>query len=459
VSQATYAVDVDLEPVRVGARTYATRRNLTRIDVANVIIFLLALLYLLPAHLIIPNLTYAGRPALVVALALWCWWLLSHLSPRLVMTGPQPMRWAVGVYILALAASYLAGVQRGLTTLEANGQDFAVISAFEFFGVTLMAADGIPNWQRLHDILKILVAFAGFMAVIGVIQAFSNFDPTQYMQIPGLQLKGTIVGFEDRGSAGLHRVAGTATHYIEFATVLGIALPFAIHYARFSATKNSRKIFGALTLLIAVTIPLAISRTGVLALALGLIVMFPVWKWRFRYNVLCVLLANVIVLMVIRPGLLGTLRSYVFSDSSNDPSIEGRTEDYAFVEHWFSQRPLLGRGPGTLIPVLYRILDNQWLGQLVTFGLFGTLALLALHITAITQANLAKRRSTSEADKHLCQALIAAQVICIAVEATFDSMSFTTFSTTFALMLGLSGAVWRITHPARMVRTSTVRRL
>ena len=33
------------------------------------------------------------------------------------------------------------------------------------------------------------------------------------------------------------------------------------------------------------------------------------------------------VLMVVRPGLLGTLRS-LFTNLGNDPSIEGRTEDY-----------------------------------------------------------------------------------------------------------------------------------
>jgi polysaccharide biosynthesis protein PslJ len=129
------------------------------------------------------------------------------------------------------------------------------------------------------------------------------------------------------------------------------------------------------------------------------------------------------------------------------------------VSYWFSQRPWLGRGPGTLIPDLYIILDNQWLLTLVTGGIIGVAALAVFHITCITLATVALRRSVTEEDRHLCAALISAQVVAVIVSATFDSFSFTTFAFTLALMSGLCGAVWRFTHPARLIRTSTVQRL
>jgi hypothetical protein len=43
------------------------------------------------------------------------------------------------------------------------------------------------------------------------------------------------------------------------------------------------------------------------------------------------------------------------------------------------------------------------------------------------------------------------------VGGTFDSFGFSTFAFTLALMCGVSGAVWRLTHPHRTVRTSTMR--
>ena len=125
----------------------------------------------------------------------------------------------------------------------------------------------------------------------------------------------------------------------------------------------------------------------------------------------------------------------------------------------FAQRPLLGRGPGTLIPDLYLILDNQWLLTLVTGGIVGVAALVGLHLTCISLAVTAMRRSTKPEDRHLCAALVAAQVVSILVAATFDSLSFTTYSFTLALLSGVCGSVWRFTHPAREVRTSTVKRI
>jgi len=92
----------------------------------------------------------------------------------------------------------------------------------------------------------------------------------------------------------------------------------------------------------------------------------------------------------------------------------------------------------------------------LTNGILGVLALLGLHVTAISLAVIAMRRSTREADRHVCAALIATQVVAIIVGFFFDSLSFYTYVGVLALTTGLCGAVWRFTHPARTVRTSIV---
>ncbi|MET8312187.1 O-antigen ligase family protein [Micromonospora sp. NPDC005173] len=455
---ATALHPVDLEPSLLTAHTYTTRRRSTVVDPATVMSMMVCLLYCLPAPLIVPELTYAGRPALLTAFALWCWWLTTRLNPRLVMVGPQPMRWVVFAYLVSILLSYLAGLARGLTTLEANGQDFTLIVTVQFLGVVLMAADGIPNWERLNGVLRVYLWSAGFMAVVGLLQASLKVNIVAYMTFPGLQLKSDVADFQPRGAGGLFRVAGTATHYIEFSTVMAMAVPFAIHFARFAPTRNARLAAGTVGVLVTAAIPFAISRTGVLALGIAMAVMFlAAWDWRTRYNVLIVGGAVVAALMVVKPGLLGTLKS-MFATAENDPSITGRTDDYAYVAQWFSERPWLGRGPGTLIPDLYLILDSQWLYSLVTSGIVGAAAFAALHVTGITLASIALRRSTRPADRHLCAALISALVTSIVVSATFDSLGFSTFAFTLALMSGLCGAVWRFSHPRRTVRTSYVRR-
>ena len=449
---------VDLEPSLIAPGTYTSRRLGVRLDVAAVIALAVCLLYMLPAALIVPSLTFAGRPALVLSLGLFAWWLLARLSPSLFMVGPQPLRWACLLYLVSILLSYIAGLLRGLPTLEANRQNFTLLVTFQFIGLVLMSADGIANWERLRKVLRVFICAAAFMAVVGLIQSVFEYDIAQRLIVPGLEIGGDMADFQKRGD-GLFRVAGTATHYIEFSVVLAMAVPFGLHFARFGPHRRSRRIFAGATLLIAAAVPVAISRTGVLALGAAMAVMFiAAWGWRMRYNMLLISVAVLGAMTVLRPGLLGTLRA-MFLAGEQDPSITGRTDDYEMVSHWFAQRPWLGRGPGTLIPDSYIILDNQWLMTLVTGGVVGIVALAALHLTCISLAYVALRRSVTEEDRHLCAALISSQVVAILVGATFDSFSFTTFAFTLALMSGLCGAVWRFTHPARLVRTSTVQRL
>ncbi|MEU4154947.1 O-antigen ligase family protein [Actinoplanes sp. NPDC026670] len=450
---------VDLEPSLIGPQTYATRRTNLRLDVALVVGIMICLLYMLPARLIVPNMTFAGRPALLVAFGLFAWWLVARLSPRLLVVGPQPLRWAALFYLLSIMGSYIAGMLRGLPSMEANQQNFTVLITFQFLGVILMTADGLANWERLRWVLRVFVVAAGFMAIVGLIQSTFKYDIARLLVIPGLELKIDLADFQPRGEGGLFRVPSTAVHYIEFSTVMAMAVPFALHLARYASTTNRRFFFAILTALIAASVPVAISRTGVLALGIVFITMFLLgWNWRTRFNLAILGVGLTALLVVARPGLIGTL-SAMFLSVNEDTSISGRTDDYEIVGHWFAQRPWLGRGPGTLVPDLYIILDNQWLLTLVTGGIIGVLALAALHLTAISLGWMAMKRAATEEDKHLCAALLSAQFVAIVVGGTFDSFSFTTFSFTLALTTGLAGAAWRLTHPSRVIRTSTVNRL
>src|SRR5690349_19160914 len=198
---------VDLEPSLIAPSTYTSRRLQVRLDVATVIGLLICLLYGLPATLIVPGLTFAGRPALLLALALLAWWMVVRLSPSLLMVGPQPLRWACLFFIVSMLLSYIAGLLRGLPTLEANGQNFSLLITFEFLGLVLMAADGIANWARLRKVLQIFVWAAAFMAVIGLIQSLFEYDIAQNLVIPGLELKSELADFQKRGDGSLFRVA------------------------------------------------------------------------------------------------------------------------------------------------------------------------------------------------------------------------------------------------------------
>lgn len=445
----------DLEPSLVGDHTYTSRQRRNLVDTGTMLIIMIVLLCLLPARMIIPQLTEVGRPALVVGLGIAVSWAITKLHPRLSMRGPQPLRWAVTVYLVAMLMAYAAGYLRGLPTLEANSADRTMIGIVIFLGVTLACADLIPNRERLDDVIRAFVWCGSTMALIGLIQFLFTFDITRYIQVPGLVLNGDLIGLSERGD-GFYRVSSTATHYIEFSTVMALGVPFAIHTARFARHPLARHLAAAAALLMAAAIPATLSRTGILALAAALLTMTVTWDWRTRINIGIPAVGLMAVLAVVQPGLLGTLRS-LFVGISNDPSIQGRTEDYAVVFSYFYDRPWLGRGPGTFVPELYIILDNEWLQHMVNSGIVGTGALIGLMLTAITLSIIAYRRATRPEDKHLCMCLIAVQVIAAIANSTFDAFAFTTYSTMLALFTGAAGAMWRFTHPKRQVRSATTR--
>lgn len=448
---------LDLDPALVERQTYATRRRRHLLDVGALLIITAGLAMLIPAHLVIPQATVGiGRPASVLGLALGAGWLLAKCHPRLAVRGPQPIRWAVAVYLTAILLAYAAGQLRGLTSLESGGADRALIATLVFIGVILTCADGLPNRARLDDLVRAIVWFGLAMAAIGLIQFAFRFNIVALIDIPGLvSHREEAIGFRARGGADLVRVASTAYHYIEFSTVMAMALPFGIHVARFGHSRLVRQCALVAAVLMATAIPVTLSRSGILALFAGLLLMCFFWPPRMRFNVAVMAVGLMAVLMVARPGLLGTIRS-LFVNLGNDPSVTGRTEDYEAIGAYLAERPWFGRGPGTFIPTIYRYLDNEWLMHLITAGIVGTAALAALHITAISLAGLAYRRARHEADKHLCACLIAVQVIAMLVAGTFDAMTFTTHTTLLALLTGAAGAMWRFTHPARQVRSAAM---
>ena len=441
----------DLEPSLVFGRTYITRRRLTRIDAAALLGFMTILISVIPFNLIVPGMTDLGRPGLVIGMLLFCWWVLARFTTHLSMTGRQPIRWAVLAFMTAALLSYAAGFMRSLTRIEANGADRTMLLFCILSGIILTAADGIPNWVRLYGLVKVVVASATFVAALALIEYLSGVALAKYITIPGLQAKSDAAGLEARG-AGI-RVASTTTHYIELAAFLALALPFAIHVARFGSAR-SRQCGIVAAIVIAGGIGASISRTGVLAVVLLFVVLVPVWTWRARYNILCTTLALFAVMAAASPGIVKTLLN-LFDNPSNNPAFTVRAARYPLVWRYFAEHPWLGRGTGTYLSPQYQVLDNQWLGMLVSNGAIGVATLLALNLTGITLAFQALRRSTTPADRHLCAVLISTQVVAIAVSGTFDALSFSTYTTLFALSLGMCGAVWRLTHPMRTVRTST----
>ncbi|MGC5020484.1 O-antigen ligase family protein [Micromonospora sp. DT47] len=444
----------DFEPALAGQRTYATRRRKGSLDAALVFAVMLCLLTILPSLLILPSTSAdIGRPAVILCALMFAWWIGSRFHPRLAMSGPQPIRWATLIFSLSLLISYAVGFVRGLTTMEANAADRLLLATAAFFGAILMTADGLANWDRLRLVLRVFVWCCAFMSVVGLLQQVLPVDPVQYLQIPGLQ-SGELIGLQERG--GGVRVAATTTHYLELCGTLSLAWPIAIHFATYAESSRRRRQYTLAAILITLGILETISRSGMIAVAIAALVLMPLWTWRKRYNTLVLGVVIFGVLAAASPSLGRTLIN-LFADASDDPSITSRTERYAMVGYYFSQRPWWGRGTGTWVPPMYQYLDNQWLRTALENGIIGMAALAMLHLVALSLAAIAFRRSSTPEDRHLCLVLVAVQLQALFLAYTFDVMAYSTYTTALGIMIGTCGTVWRFTHPTGQVRTSTTR--
>lgn len=435
----------DCEGGRAGAATW---------DGVTVLTLYMAFLFVLPARWVVASTGAIGRPAALLGILLLVWWAVSRLVPGLAPAGRQPLRAVVAIFALAYLIAYVLGFARGLPAVEASGSDRSLLTTAGLIGLMLITADACRIRSRLDTLLRRLSSFAGLLALVGVIQFFFGIDLVQQIRVPGLVLNNEIVGIATRGDAGLNRVAGTTSHYIEFGVVLAMLLPIAVHFALYGRSRGDRQLRWLIVALISSGSLLSVSRSAVVALGAALFVLAAAWCPRLRFNALVIGGVSLVAFRFVVPGLLGTILS-LFENTSNDPSIQGRQNDYPVVFGYLAERPWFGRGPGTFLPEEYILLDNQILGTLVSTGIVGLSALLLVFFAGWRLSRVVLRNGAlPEEDRHLAAALCACVASAFSACFTFDSLGFPVFAGSTFLLIGASGALSRLVTRDRTTSVS-----
>jgi O-antigen ligase len=255
------------------------------------------------------------------------------------------------------------------------------------------------------------------MAVVGFLQFRFGIDLAGLAnRIPGLHENADLVSIQDR--QGFRRPAGTATHPIEFGCVIAMALPLALHLARFDVAHSPIRRWLPVAA-IAVGIPVAVSRSAVLGAVVATVVIFAGLEPRLRPRALGAAAAFIVVTYATTPGLLGTIRT-LFVNAGSDASITYRTDDYEAVGEYIRQSPWLGRGPGTFLSDKYIVLDNQYLMSVIETGLVGLSVVIGYLLTTAFLGRGARHRSRDAAIRDLGQALAATSLASAVTAFTFD---------------------------------------
>jgi hypothetical protein len=423
----------------VPRRSRRERAPLTSRDATGVVAVVLALLFLIPARLVVPPLGAAGTPAGIAGILLLMWWATARMVPSLgVDRGKQPVRRVLALLAGSIILSYAAAMLHPLPNDEVNGADRGILALAAWAGIGLVTADMLRSRSSVERLLRRVVVLGAVISVIGIVQ-FAGKDLTEVFKIPGLKANSTLDLVDERGA--LARVSGTASHAIEFGVVLAMILPFALHVAT-QATRR-KPLWWLATGLILVATPMSVSRSAILGLMAEFILLFTVWSPRRRMIAVMSAPVFLVAMRLLVPGLVGTFAS-IFSNASSDNSVQGRTDDYSVVGRFVTQSPWIGRGFGTFIPSDFFVLDNQYLGTVVETGFVGLAAVFMVIATAIALGRGIRRRAEDPALAELGQCFVAAFAAAAIAMGTFDALGFPMFTGLFFFLLGCAGALWRL---------------
>ena len=288
---------------------------------------------------------------IVIAGVLACWFCALAADPhvRLRRTG---LEGPIAALLLAMLLSMAANIPR------VNAAGPTVIKNFTFFLSYLLIvyfiASVIRSRADLERMIKLLVAGGTIVALTGLVEwkTSTNFYGWYSHMMPFLQY--VDEGVADARGTGV-RARASAQHPIALSAALVMLVPLAFYLYQRYRKPLWLACVGVLTLGALSTG----SRTGTTML-IALFVSFLVMRPRETVRLLPWMLPLLLVIQVVMPGTLGTMRSmlnpsYVIREQSYDQgATAGRVADLGPALARWSQKPFFGTGFGTTSPTRTR---------------------------------------------------------------------------------------------------------
>jgi polysaccharide biosynthesis protein PslJ len=437
------------QPSQPRHQTPRSRRPKRRIDATVLLSWYVAVLLIIPNRLVLNGLSFNLTPSLLLGLGLGMWWFCAQLTSSLgAAKGRNAVRTGLFLFLAANVASYGYATFNYLPGDELKAADRSAITIVGFIVVGIVVVDGVQSLERLNTLLLVTVNCAAIVAMVGLGQFFANVNISiVFDYLPGLHPVAPLNFVLERSI--FRRPAGTTGHPIEFGVLMAMVLPLAVHYCFHPVKQKVGKLGPAgfwrwlCVLLIGMGAMVSLSRSAILGMIAGSIILLPTWPPRIRVRAIGTIFGFMVFMRLLVPGLVGTLLS-LFKNLNDDPSIQGRTDDYASANQQIHEHLLFGRGFGTYLPDKYGPLDNQYLGSMVETGLVGVATLVIMMFTAVAAGRAARRVSDDPAVRDLAQSLAASIVILIAAYATYDAFAFSMSTGLSFVLVGACGVLLRL---------------
>lgn len=405
--------------------------------------FYLIVLLAIPSRFVIGPLGSAGAPSMLLGLLSLVLWLALLLLRRhsAVALRFYPLRWALGGLIFASGVSYALAMSRPINFDEISPADVALLSLLSWAGTMLLAADTIRTRRRVDDLVWRVAMAGGLFALLGLAQVITEQSITNLISIPGLT---EVSSSELTYRNGFVRPNGTATHPIEYGAIVAMILPLALHVGLHHTHRSVLLRWFPAAASVAV-IGLSGSRSAYLCAIVGVVICMSAWTPVLRRWMIGLAVGGLTVVSLLWPRIMRFILG-LFEDPDQDPSITSRTDSFDFAGAFIAEHPLFGRGFGTFLPK-HRIFDNQFLVQLVSVGIVGTFALVALGWVAISEMNRVARMTRGvelTRTRDLTASISGAIAAGFVSMAFFDAFAFPMTMGTLFLLLGIAGAISRL---------------
>ncbi len=343
-----------------------------------------------------------------------------------------------------LITTYLAAQLHPLTDTQLKGGDKHLVELLAFAGAALLLCDTVRNRKTLERVLFTVVLAGGLVAIIGILQFVFEFDLASSLRPPGFTA--STVGF-------IYTRSGFAASPVQPAirsssvSCARLSFRWPCIFARHALSSMMRTLSSIAAVLLAVVIPMALSRSAIVALVVIAVIMIPSWPSDRRWKAVIAGAAVAGLLTVIAPGLLSTTNDLINGDQGAQ-SLAYRDQANEQAYKLAGERPWFGSGYGTFNSDDQFILDNTYLTMMVEGGATGILALVVLMLVPAGVAIGVRRRTRDPAARDLAQTLLA-MLLAVAVAGwglTF--LGYPLLSGLLFITIGAVGALARMV-PAR----------
>jgi O-antigen ligase len=401
-----------------------------------VILFVPIKRYALPGHLPFELEPYRVYVAVVATM-----WLAALLVDPRVRLRASGLEVPLFLFVAAALGSVIFNGAR-ITELDVHTEVTKQLTFFaSFLLVFYLIVSVVRTREHVDRIVRMLVGGGAVVAALSIVESWTGYNAFDHLDgiLPLLQ---HVDAPESSERGGKLRVMGSAQGSIALGAALAMMLPLAAYLG----LRTRRWFWWVAAAVMALGALATLSRTSILMLIVILAVLLWLRPRQVR-KFWPVLLPAVIVVHLLLPGTIGTIRSSFFpkegllaQQSENAGSRgSGRVADLGPALDEFSQTPIFGQGYGTRLTGRDKqnaqILDDQWLKTLLETGLVGMLAWLWIFSRSIRR--LARAAKDDQSPDGLLFVALAASVTAFAIGMVlFDAFAF--IQVTFILFILLA---------------------